>query len=337
MTVWVARAGSYGEREDMALEEGRAFIGWGDLPDLTNISSKDDIEAMLEAASPETKIKRIKNHAAQVYNFRHAMKVGHMFALPLKGRPAIAFGRIAGDYEYLADHPYDAKHSRKIEWQGEPIPRNKIDQDILNSFGSSLTVFTVSRNDAENRLKALLEGKEYRISQREATADAEAEVEGTLDLEERAKEQISDFIGRKFHGHRMEELVAAILRAQGYTVMVNQRKGPDGGADLLAAKGSMGFDEPKLCVQVKSSDQATGIADYNGLKGVMQNFKAQHGLFVAWGGFTSDVLKEARRDFFNIRLWNAEELVHELQGIYKELPEEFQVEIPLQRVWVLAD
>jgi restriction system protein len=337
MTVWVARAGSNGERENMALDEGRAFIGWGDLPDLRNIQKRDEIEDIIEASSPDTNVRRIKNHAGQVYNFCHVMKIGELFALPLKGRPAIAFGRVAGPYEYLADNPYDAQHSRKIQWIGDPIVRSKFDQDLLNSFGSALTVFTVSRNDAENRIKAILDGKAYRVSQSGSVAEIEIEAEGGIDLEAIAREQISDFIGRKFHGHRMEELVAAILRAQGYTVMVNQRKGSDGGADVLAAKGSMGFDEPKLCVQVKSSDQATGIADYNGLKGVMQNFKAQHGLFVAWGGFTSDVLKEARRDFFNVRLWNAEDLVLELQRVYKELPEDFQVEIPLQRAWILTD
>ena len=48
-------------------------------------------------------------------------------------------------------------------------------------------------------------------------------------------------------------------------------------------------------------------------------------------------VNEQRRDFFNIRLWNAEELIAELHAVYTSLPEEFQVEIPLQQTWVLAD
>ena len=43
MTLWIARAGRYGERESQALDEGRAFIGWGDLGDLSEAKTRDDV------------------------------------------------------------------------------------------------------------------------------------------------------------------------------------------------------------------------------------------------------------------------------------------------------
>lgn len=135
----------------------------------------------------------------------------------------------------------------------------------------------------------------------------------------------------------MEELVAEILRAQGYEVMVNKRKGADQGADILAGRGAMGFDEPRLCVQVKSGETATGSKEYDELKGVMTKFKAEHGLFVSWGGFQTTVEEEARRDFFSIRLWNAERLVSMIQSEYAKLSEEIRADIPLQQLWALVE
>ena len=337
MTVWVARAGKYGERENQALEEGRTFIGWGELGDLSRTKSKKEIQELLEVAYPDMKAGTMRNNAGQLYNFINSFQIGDLFALPLKTRPAIAFGRVAGAYEYIPDNPEDARHSRRIDWIGEPIPRSAFDQDILYSFGSALTVFRVIKNNAEERIKAVMAGKKARMPQG-ATSNEEEDSDNTpIDLEQISRQQISDFIGRKFKGHRMEALVAEVLKAQGFEVMINKRKGSDGGADILAGRGPMGFDEPRLCVQVKSSDAAIGSKDYDELKGVMQKFGAMHGLFVSWGGFKGTVEEESRRDFFNIRLWNSEDLVRAIQTAYADLPKELQAEIPMQPVWVLMD
>ena len=69
MTVWVARAGKYGERENQSLEEGRSYIGWGELGDLSNVESKDEIQKLLENAYPDMKAGTVRNHAGQLYNY----------------------------------------------------------------------------------------------------------------------------------------------------------------------------------------------------------------------------------------------------------------------------
>lgn len=38
MTVWLVRAEKNGERQDLALKEGLAVIGWEELPDLSKVS-----------------------------------------------------------------------------------------------------------------------------------------------------------------------------------------------------------------------------------------------------------------------------------------------------------
>jgi restriction system protein len=68
----------------------------------------------------------------------------------------------------------------------------------------------------------------------------------------------------------------------------------------------------------------------------MKNFGATQGLLVSWSGFQSKASSEARRHFFEIRLWDAGDLVGLLLENYERLPEELQAELPLKRIWTLA-
>jgi len=66
-----------------------------------------------------------------------------------------------------------------------------------------------------------------------------------------------------------------------------------GGADILAGRGSLGLDGPRLCVQVKSQqDQPADVTVYRALKETMQTFGAEQGLLVCAGGFNRTVLRE---------------------------------------------
>jgi restriction system protein len=107
-----------------------------------------------------------------------------------------------------------------------------------------------------------------------------------------AKDQRREFVGRKFKGHDLAHLVGAILEAQGYKIRTSP-EGPDGGVDIIAGKGILGFDPPRLAVQVKSQESPVDVKVLRELQGVMKNFGAEQGLIVAWGGFTNAVLKEA--------------------------------------------
>jgi restriction system protein len=48
------------------------------------------------------------------------------------------------------------------------------------------------------------------------------------------------------------------------------------------------------------------------------------------------VLTEARRDYFLIRLWDADDLLDALVDVYDQLPDEVRSALPLKRVWALV-
>ena len=98
----------------------------------------------------------------------------------------------------------------------------------------------------------------------------------------------------------------------------------------------MGFEAPRLCVQVKSGDDPVDVTVLRELRGVMKAYRAEQGLIVSWGGFKRTVDQEARQLFFEIRLWNQSDLVKAIQDAYEHLPDELQAELPMKRTWVLV-
>ena len=47
MTLWLVRAGRFGEREQFAIEKNLAVIGWEDLPDLSKLGDRSELTDLL--------------------------------------------------------------------------------------------------------------------------------------------------------------------------------------------------------------------------------------------------------------------------------------------------
>ncbi len=327
MSLWLVRAGKHGEQEQRALENSVVTVGWNELPDLSYIKTREELAKLYHQVHPTEKKVRAGIAIGQVWRFIREIQKGDLVALPLKTQSAIAIGKVEGEYEYqkLAD---DIRHIRRVKWL-KTIPRSLFDQDILYSLGALLTVCRIKRNDAESRIKKLLQEGEI------TKTKAETEIELTIDVEEYARDQIVKHIGAKFKGHDLARLVDAILHAQGY-VTKKSPPGPDGGVDILAAAGSLGFDKPRICVQVKSSSVPVDVSVLRELQGVMTKVRAEQGLLVAWGGFTNQCLREARDAFFSIRLWDQGNLLGTISQYYERFDDELKAELPLKKIWALV-
>jgi restriction system protein len=334
MALWVVRCGGDSAHELEALEGGYVGIGWGALGDVTAFDSVEKLRKHYGERFPEEKQKTQTTCSSQVFSFAHRINRGDLVALPLKGRRAIAFGWIVGDYEFVPGaHRYVA-HQRKVKWIKDPIPRNSIPQDLLYTLGAFLTVFQAKRNDAETRIKQILDGQKDFYQQAITKQIDDESTEETLDIESITKDQISKLIVSKFSGHEFARLIGEVLKAQGYSTLVSP-EGPDGGVDVLAGSGPSGFEEPKIAVQVKSGGVVVDAPTVHRLQGTMKNFDASYGLIVSWGGFNNAALKEARRLFFSIQMWDADDVIRHLTENYDRLSEEIKSEIPLKRIWTV--
>jgi restriction system protein len=334
MAVWGVRAGRHGESESYAIDNNVVVIGWDELGDVGMCDAREQIAELIRDAYTDVKPTTLPIWTGEVWAFKDRIKEGDIVVLPLKTRSALAIGRISGPYSYNEHAPPGAYHQRKVTWLRTDLPRTEVDQDLLFSLGAVLAVFQIRRANAEARLLEIAEGKQPPPPGPDAEGVVSPEAT-PIDLDEYARDQVSSYLGRKFRGHDLARLVAGILIAQGYKVQVSPA-GPDGGVDIVAGQGALGFDAPRMAVQVKSSDSPADVGVLRELQGVMPAFGADSGLIVSWGGFREGLIREARRLFFSIRLWDAGEIVTALQEVYDRLPAELKAEIPLRRIWYIA-
>ena len=182
--------------------------------------------------------------------------------MPRKLTDGVAIGEVTGDYTFNAEDSY--KHSRP----GELVPESRCratrsSRICAIRLGALMTICEIKRNGVLDRVRAVLEtgadpgsllGKQGVTPAQ--TPDEEADAEDyAVDIEDIANQQIVSLIKSEFAGHALADLVAEILRVEGYTTKVSA-SGPDQGVDILAAGGTLGLGEDRICVQVKSGDGA---------------------------------------------------------------------------------
>ena len=338
--VYLARAGRNGEDEDCALENSLAIIGFEKVPSLEGARDYDAVANLVKDGLPGRKPRALGNFAGQLWSFALAMQEGDIVVLPRKLTGQIAIGRVTGPYRYDQVNKV-FRHTRPVEWLRPDVPRATFEQDLLYSFGAFMTVCNIYRNDAARRVAAVLEGNPdpgpsvLLEKPTEVPLPTEGQTAAVPDLVQLAHDQIVAQIQSRFAGHALARLVDAVLEADGWVTKISV-PGPDGGVDILAGRGSLGLDTPRLCVQVKSQNSPADVTVYRTLQGTMQTFKAEQGLLVCWGGFNKVVLAESRQGHFMVRLWDSRDLVGAIYRNYERLPAEIQAELPLKRVWMLV-
>lgn len=294
----------------------------------------------MKTTRPDWKPRAVGNYAGQLWAFALAMKVGDIVVLPRKLTSQVALGRVTGVYAHKKVGDV-MRHVRAVEWVRPEVPRSVFGQDLLHSFGAFMTACNISRNNAEERVAAVLAGKpdpgfvltvdkSPKVDSGVAAGDA-----GGHDLALAANDQIVAHIQSRFHGHALAKLVNAVLVADGWSTKVSP-PGPDGGVDIFAGRGPFGLDAPRLCVQVKSQNSPADVTVYRTLQSAMQRYKAEQGLLVCWGGYNKSVMNESKQGHFTVRLWNSADLVEAVCRTYEKLPAEIQAELPLKRVWMLV-
>lgn len=342
MNVWLVRAGKHGQYEQKFLQEKKIYVTWDGLTvDLVSLANRDQLVGEMEGKYPTVKKKTLINWASQVWPFAFGMQIGDWVIIPSKSQPSLYIGEITGDYQYHSDGPNPFFHSRSIKLIGDGIPRSHFGQDILYSLGAFLTICRIKRNNAVERLMAMRaqqwapESVAIIAGQKSSASAVEADDSSEVDLQELAQDQIATLIEARFKGHSFTRLVDALLQAEGYTTWVSP-EGADGGVDILVGSGAMGFDEPRICVEVKSGSSPIDRPTVDKLLGAMSKFNATQGLFISWAGFKSNVQKDLAGSFFRLRLWGRTEFLEKLFLNYDKLPEDIRSELPLKRIWTVA-
>ena len=323
MAIWLCRAGRYGQYEARFLEDNKIFYTFEEIGvSLSSFGSRKDLQEYFLKITPSLKKNTAAVYATQGWTFFKNMEPGDWVITPSKTSPGLLhFAKISGEYIYDEHAEESYRHARPVKWFAK-MYRSQFEQDIQASLCALMTICEIKQ---EARVKKVVSMQQGVYPTNETLV---------RDLEAESLEEISDFLIRNYKGHGLARIVEAILKSKGATVY-RSPKGADHGVDLLASFGEFGFDAPKICVQVKSTDEAVERPVLDQLIGTMQNVGADYGLLVSWGGFKSSIIREIPMQFFKIRLWSHIEILEELLKCYDLLDEEIKQEIPLKQIWVL--
>ncbi len=338
--IWRMNLGKEGEYEEKCLKEGLIRIGFDVHEDL----SGKDREAIREIVDkiPGLSDRQRAMRAGMLHMFCNQMKEKDLVAVVLKtvqpGDPHLAIGRVISAYDYREDEELaSAPHAREVEWITDPeTPLKPNWEQYISYLRGQRTINRIKNEGTRERIRKFVK-KGGEVDQGESDVDTESgeQIDDQLLPEEIAREQIASLIHERFPDKRMEELVASVLRAAGYAT-APAVDGADQGVDVIAGGGPLGFGEPRICVQVKHQSKRTDAAAVQQLVGAVKQFGAKQGLFVSWGGYTSEAERESRKCFFRIRLWDANDLIDAVCEHYANLPDEIRAAIPLRQVWTVA-
>ncbi|MBF6061668.1 CBS domain-containing protein [Nocardia terpenica] len=157
--AWLVRAGSNGEREDRALGEGLAIIGWHEMGDLSQYRDWSDLIHAVRSTYPNQSRAVVGNWAGQLQKFDTEIAIGDLVVMRLKTRPGyVAVGRVSGPYEFRANASEDFRQVRRVDWLRTDVPWESIRSDLRASLGSLLTVCELARHNAVERIVRLAEG-----------------------------------------------------------------------------------------------------------------------------------------------------------------------------------
>ena len=220
-----------------------------------------------------------------------------------------------------------------MTWLNKEVPREALIPDLRNSMLAQAWLYASKAEDAEVASRTAATS----LVRTNPPVQDEGSLAEPQDIGELADAGIRELVGQDFKRHELTNLVTAILRAQAYIADMSS-PGSDRGMDIVAGSGPLGFEKPRMCVQVKSGQGPADGTVLRALSGSVQNSGADYGLLVSWGGFTGPTQKEAQQsNYFNIRLWDSQALLNALFAVYARLPADIRARIPIKQIWIVAD
>jgi restriction system protein len=343
---WTVRTGRNGERTEWSFANGVVGGGWHEMPDLTKITDKEDLRAIVTEVYGGSK-NVIANLTGQLWTMRTRIQPGDFIVLPIRSTSQVAFAEVTGGYRYLANQEdLSRRHVIEVKWLRTDVPKSLFKQDMLYQLGSAITVFEVANNDAAFRLEQVMAGKSdpgARSSsmQGQAKSGDSAQEDNpaaseVVSLAEVAQDEIAKKLQEDFKGHGLSELVESLLVAEGFKCR-NSPPGADGGVDVLAGMGPLGMDSPKLVVQVKSQNGAVSDTVLQQLNGAIRRYQADQALLVTFGGVTAPARAYLEAQYFNIRIWTIEDILEAIYRHYPSLDAQMKARLPLKQIWVPVD
>ena len=154
---WVVRMGREEAYVEAGLQQGFVGVVWLRDKDLTPFLKlgerefREKFSAALRAEDAERSKLAISQNTGNLYTFCCLMQVNDIVIVPETSKQCFHVGTIVSGYQYVpkANDSCDYTHRREVRWIPTPFSREGISEPLRNSFGSIMTVFSVSKHAEE--------------------------------------------------------------------------------------------------------------------------------------------------------------------------------------------
>jgi restriction system protein len=327
--AWMVRSGNDNQLVDQVESKSAVAIGWAAMGDLSDLKSREDFKARYQNAYPEHSSTRVAVNAGQIYRFCREIKPGDYILTYDKAARELLVGIVEGSYAHLPElFSPEYPNVHRVQWM-KRTSRDAYTIAARNSMGSVLTVFQI--DDYIGEIYTLVTDTTP-VAQTEQIVEATETPPFYEETKAKADELIADLVSQ-LDPYDFQDLVAAVLRAMGFRA-VSSKPGRDQGIDIVAHPDYLGFERPRIKVQVKHRDSAAGGPEMRSFFGTLR--AGENGLFVSTGGFTRDAQIEAERAREPVTCLDRDGFIRLMLEHYEALEPEFKAQIPLRRMWVPA-
>ncbi|MBZ0207258.1 MAG: restriction endonuclease [Flavobacteriales bacterium] len=276
-------------------------IGWSELGDVKQLSSRADIEKQYETVYPKDSKMRRAINVGQVNRFINGISIGDVVLSPGEGK-AMHVGRVVGKAVSLDNERY--RYQRKIDWSLPTLPREELSQTLQNTLRSMLSCYEIKRNnEVLVKLGIVSEDVEMRMSP------------APVDPVEAARARLLD----RLNGDDFEYLVGYVLEALGFELSQRHGKPGDGGVDLEGNLNVQGIASIALRVQAKRyENNRIHPREISGLRGVLK--EGQQGCFITLSSFQEKAKKLANEPGYKpVTLISGERFIELLFEYYERI------------------
>jgi restriction system protein len=143
-SAWMVRAGNNNELVDIFVEESIVAVGWPDLGDLSDRTSRESIRERYTETYEKRKQGRVKTDSTQLHTFTNRIEEGDLLLTYDKDTREYHAGTVDGPYTYGASGSHvDYPHTRAVDWDDDTLSRDDFSKHSQNTLGAALTVFTL--------------------------------------------------------------------------------------------------------------------------------------------------------------------------------------------------
>ncbi|MFF2912122.1 restriction endonuclease [Paenibacillus sp. NPDC057934] len=324
--MWLVRAGQGAYLLNEFKEKQAVAIGWGELGDLSNLSSLQELKTLLRSGYSDYKEGTVNINAGQIYRFASEFQVNDEVITYDPEKRLYYIGSILSEYVYNPDFITDSPHFRKVNWKGSVL-RDHLSAGARNTLGSIMTIILIP-DEVRSEVYS-------HMGQQSEPAGTEVE-EGIDELEiikadviAKSNEFIKDRISN-LDWKQMQELVAGILRGMGYKTRISP-EGPDRGRDIQASPDGLGLEEPRIIVEVKHRKGQMGSNEIRSFTGGLRT--GDRGIYVSTGGFSKEAKYEAERSNIPMSLVDSNLLMELVIQYYDQFDSDTRALVPLKKIY----